>query len=69
MFNLVQLIITERARVTESCESCMDLILVSDSDRITQSGVISTGISDHMMTFCTRKMVKCAIGLHSTVRI
>ena len=34
MFDLAQLI-TEPTRVTESCASCIDLILVSDSDRTT----------------------------------
>ena len=35
-----------------------DLILISDTDKVSQSGVIDLGISDHCLIFCTRKVIK-----------
>lgn len=46
-----------------------DLILVSDTDRIFQSGVINTCFSDHCVVFCTRKLTKISIGSHNTVKL
>ena len=38
--------------------STLDLILVSDTDKVSQSGVIDFGISDHCLIFYTRKVIK-----------
>ena len=57
MFNLQQLI-TTATRVTATCKSIIDLIFVSDPDKISQSGVIELGLSDHFGTYCTRKISK-----------
>ena len=40
IFNWVQLIITPN-RITPTSESCLDLIFVSQRDKISQSGVIN----------------------------
>ncbi len=52
--NLKQLI-QEPTRVTPSSCTIIDHILCNNEEKISQSGVIPTGISDHFMTFCTRK--------------
>ena len=49
MFNLQQLI-TTATRVTATCKSIIDLIFVSDPDKISQSGVIELGLSDQFGT-------------------
>ena len=38
--------------------STIDLILVSDTDKVSQSGVIDPGISHHCLIFGTRKVIK-----------
>ena len=55
IFNWVQLINTP-TRITPTSESCLDLIFVSLGDKISQSGVINIGLSDHFLTYCTRKV-------------
>lgn len=54
IFNLKQ-IITNPTRVTNSSSTLIDHIIVSRDDKISLSGVIASGLSDHYMTFCTRK--------------
>ena len=49
-------LINEPTRISESSSSIIDLIIVSDPERVTQSGVITCGLSDHNLIFCTRKV-------------
>ena len=64
MFSLKQ-IIQDFTRISSS-STTIDLILVSDCEKISQSGVIDCCISDHQMTFCTRKIHKVPVGKHNT---
>ena len=68
MFNLSQLI-TEPTRITCNTSSILDLIFVSDSGKICNSGVLDYCISDHQLIYCTRKCVKTPFSKHSTVTI
>ena len=68
MFNLTQLI-TEATRVTSSSSSLIDHILSNSCEKICQSGTISIGLSDHFLTFMTRKVVKGQISKHNFVKI
>ena len=47
--------------------STIDLILVSDIEKSSQSGVIDIGISDHSLIFCTRKQTKTVFNKHNSV--
>ena len=49
--------------------SAIDLILVSDPEKVCQSGVICVGISDHLLTYCTRKVTRAYVNKHKTIRI
>ena len=49
--------------------STLDLILVSDVDRISQSGVTDFGLSDHSLIFCTRKKIKTVFKKHNSVKL
>ena len=51
-------LINEPTRVPLETESALDLVIVSDKDRMTQSGVIHCGLSDHFFNNCTRKAYK-----------
>jgi len=55
MFSFTQLIECH-TRVTVSTASILDLIIVSDVDRVTQSGVLKCSFSDHDVIYCTRKL-------------
>ena len=50
LFNLFQ-IIKDFTRTSENSFSTIDLILVSDSETISQSGVTDTGLSDHCLVY------------------
>ena len=68
VFDFRQLI-QQPTRVTPNSESTIDLIMVSDRQNISQHGVIPFGLSDHYMTYCSRKVSKAQIGRHNTIKI
>ena len=67
-FGLKQLIV-EPTRVCINKASAIDLILVSDPEKVCQSGVLCVGISDHLLTYCTRKVTRAYVNKHKTIRI
>ena len=56
-------------RVTNNSSTLIDHIYVNETRKISQSGVLESGISDHFITYCTRKTLRGQIGKHSTVKI
>ena len=67
-FSLKQLI-TYPTRITSSSKSTIDLILVSDTNKVSQSGVLDTYYTDHQVIYCTRKCTKQSMGKHNTIKI
>ena len=67
-FDLDQLIV-EPTRITAKSRTIIDLILVSDPAKISQSGVIEIDVSDHFLTYCTRKITKVLYHKHNNVKI
>ena len=61
MHGLKQLI-QSPTRVTCSTSTLIDHILTSAPSRVSQKGVISAGVSDHQLIFCTRKISKIKTG-------
>ena len=59
----------EPTRICDRSNSILDLIMVSDPERISQSGVLSIGLSDHWLVFCTRKVLRPKSHSHNTVRV
>ena len=49
-------LIEEPIPVCTNSESSIYQILVSDHEKVCQSGVLSVGISVHVLTYCTRKV-------------
>ena len=45
-------------RVTCETATLIDHIITNSDDKLSQSGVIDVGISDHQMIFCTRKITR-----------
>ena len=67
IFNLKQ-IINDPTRITENTASVVDHILCSH-EKIFQSSVVPVGVSDHFLTFCTRRNVKGQFSHHNYVTI
>ena len=61
MHGLKQLI-QSPTRVTCSTSTLIDRILTSAPSRVFQKGVISAGVSDHQLIFCTRKIYRIKTG-------
>ena len=68
MFGLTQMIDCA-TRITCTCSTILDLIFTSVVDNITQSGVLTVGISDHLVIYCTRKVTRAKSGCHKCVKI
>ena len=66
-YNFKQLI-QDPTRNCNTSSTCIDLILASYRDRISQCGVIDSSISDHPIIYCSREISKCAIGKHNNVK-
>ena len=62
-------LINTPTRVTNNSSSLIDHIYTNNTDKISQSGVIESGISDHFITFCTRKTFKDMVGKHTRIKI
>ena len=61
-FGLKQLI-RHPTRITCSTSSLIDHILTNANEKISQSGIIDIGLSDHQIIFCTRKVTKIKNGM------
>ena len=53
--------------MTDTSATCIDHIFVNKSEKVCQAGVIKSGISDHFITFCTRKISRDSLNKHNTV--
>ena len=53
--NLLTQLVTEATRVTETSRSLLDVILVNNDHRITDSGVVPVLLSDHYLVYCILK--------------
>lgn len=56
-FDLIQLI-KEPTRITNSSETCIDLVFSNKHERIQKTFNIVTGLSDHNMILFSRKLAK-----------
>ena len=62
-------IITSPTRVTVNTSTLLDHVLTNSPDRVSQSGVIDIGISDHMLTYCTRKITRAKHLEHKYISV
>ena len=68
LYGLEQLISTP-TQVTKNSSSILDHILTNSTDRVSQSGVIDTGLSDHQLIYCTRKITRTKFNSHKNITI
>ena len=62
-------IIESPTRITDTCKSLLDHIITNNTEKIYQSGVLDIGLSDHLITFCSRKIIRGLVGKHKTIKI
>ena len=68
MYGLKQ-IINQPTRITENSTTLLDHILTNSKDRISQHGIINTGLSDHQLIYCTRKIIREKFNEHKDIQI
>ena len=56
-------------RVTPTSKSSLDHIICNYDDKISKYGVITSGVSDHFFTYCTRKSTKVIHNKHKCVNV
>ena len=56
-------------RITENKSSLPDHVLTNCSDKISQSGVIDIGVSDHQLIYCTRKLSHSKTNAHKQIKM
>ena len=61
-------LITSTTRITMTTSPLLDHILTNSSERVSQSGVADVGLSDHQMTYCTRKITHLKQNTHRFVK-
>lgn len=61
--------IKEFTRITGTSATTIDLILVNDVEKISNSGVIPCSFSDHHIVYCTRKINRGYFGQHNVAKI
>ena len=66
IFSLKQLR-TCPTRATCNTSSLIDHILTNSTGKISQSGIIECGMSDHQLIFCTRKVNRTKFNKHNNV--
>ena len=62
-------IISEPTRITPTSSSTLDHIIVSMGERVTGSGVVGVGLSDHLVTYCSRGVPTNGSNLSNIRRI
>ena len=60
---------TEPTRVTQYSSTLIDLCLTNSPDKISKSGVLNIGISDHSAIYLTRKVAHLCSNMHKTVEV
>ena len=60
-------IIKSPTRVTKSSSTLIDHILTNTNDKISKSGIIDIGLSDHQLIYCTKKNLKVKFYAHKHI--
>ena len=61
-------LISSPTRITDNSSSLLDHVLTNSTDRISQSGVVDTGLSDYQLIYCTRKVNRTKFNTHKYIR-
>jgi len=66
--NFSQLIEEPTKRITQKSTILINHVHSNNTEKICQSGVLKSGISDHYIIYCTRKGARGQINKHNTVK-
>ena len=67
-FSLTE-IIRDPTRITSTTSSLLDHIVTNAEKKISQKGVIDVELSDHLLIYCTRKILRAKANMHNQVRV
>ena len=67
-FSLTE-IIRDPTRITSTASSLLDHILTNAEKRISQKGVIDVGLPNHLLIYCTRKILRAKANMHNQIRV
>ena len=62
-------IIRDPTRITSTTSSLLDHILTNAEKKISQKGAIDVGLSDHLLIYCTQKILRAKANMHNQVRV
>ena len=62
-------IIKEPTQITCPTSTLLDHILTDSSEKVSQKGIIDVGISDHQLTYCTRKIKRIKHSMHNQIQV
>ena len=54
--------------ITENSTSLLDHVLTNSADRVSQFGVVDTGLSDHKLIYCTIKITRITLNVHKYIK-
>ena len=54
--NGLEKLLTLPTPITKNSTSVLDHVLTNPADRVSQFGVVDTGLSDHQLIYCTKKI-------------
>ena len=60
-------LIKHTTRITCHTSTLIDHIITNCEEKVTQSGVIDTSLSDHQLIFCTRKIKRVKTNNHKQI--
>ena len=66
-FSLTQFI-KYPTRIICNSSSLLDHVLTNTPEKVRQSGIIDTSISDHLLIYCTRKIWKDTVNDHKYIK-
>ena len=66
--NGLKQLLTLPTRITKNSMSLLDHVLTNSADRVSQFGVVDTGLSDHQLIYCTRKITRTKSNVHKYIK-
>ena len=54
--------------ITKNSTSLLDHVLTNSADRVSQFGVVDTGLSDHQLIYCTGKITRTKLNVHKYIK-
>ena len=62
-------LIKSPTRVTVNSSSLLDHILTNSTEKVSQSGILDLGLSDHQLIYCTRKTTRAKYNKHKYIKV